>query len=79
MNLPVIAPNDASRREVIGNGGIFTDVNNPESYFLDIEKALKIDWHNKPRIQAEKFSWETHLRTLDTLFHSVSAHPRHKS
>lgn len=56
--LPVVAPNDLSRREIIGNAGIFADTSNPEVYAKAINEALKKIWKDLPRKQAEKFSWD---------------------
>jgi glycosyltransferase involved in cell wall biosynthesis len=56
--LPVVAPNDRSRKEIVGNGGILVDVDNAEKYAQALEKALSENWGEKPRIQARKFSWE---------------------
>ena len=57
-NLAVVASDDLSRREIIGNAGIFTHVFNPEQYANSLLKALTHDWKDIPRKQAEKFSWE---------------------
>lgn len=56
--LPVVAPDDLSRREIIGDGGFFTNVDEPKVYAKVIDQCLKQDWGTKPRKQAEKFSWE---------------------
>lgn len=56
--LGVVAPNDSSRREVVGDAGLFTDVSSPAVYAEAIGKALRVDWSKKARAQAEKFSWE---------------------
>lgn len=56
--LGVVAPNDSSRREIIGDGGLFTDVSNSAKYAEVIEQALDLDWAKKARSQAEKFSWD---------------------
>lgn len=56
--LGVVAPNDASRREIIGNAGLFTNVDNPSEYAKSIDEALSIKWLEKARDQAAKFSWE---------------------
>lgn len=53
--LGVVAPNDDSRREIIGNGGLLTD---EENYAATLQKALNIEWKDKARAQAEKFSWD---------------------
>lgn len=57
--LPVVTRDDYSRREIVGSGGIY--VKNPENihdYSQALTKALKKDWKNIPRLQAEKFSWD---------------------
>lgn len=56
--LGVVAPDDPPRREIIEEAGIFVDVDNPEKYATAINAALKKDWVEKPRQQAEKFSWD---------------------
>lgn len=57
-NLPVVAPNDLSRREIIGEGGVLTTVSDPEQFAGALNFALGTDWGDKPRNQAKKFSWE---------------------
>lgn len=57
-NLPVVAANDRSRRYIIGSAGIVCDVENLEEYSKALKKAAELDFGNKPRKQAEKFSWE---------------------
>jgi len=54
--LGVVAPDDSSRREIVGSGGLFTDEKN---YAETLKKALCIKWRDKARTQAQKFSWET--------------------
>lgn len=54
----VVAPEDGSRREIVGEGGILTNVEDITNYAQVLEKALKIDWSKKARLQAEKFSWD---------------------
>lgn len=56
--LGVVAPDDLSRREIIGNAGLLVDVKDPQKYAEAIKRALKINWSKKARIQAEKFSWD---------------------
>ena len=59
-NLPCVATNDASRREIIGKAGVFVD--NPDDskeYGLAISTALKKNWHDLPRTQASSYSWQT--------------------
>ncbi len=54
----VVAPDDSSRREIVGKGGLFTDADDPSAYGAAVKKALRIDWKKLARAQAEKFSWE---------------------
>lgn len=54
----VVAPDDSTRREIVGEGGLLTNVDDPAAYGKTIEEALKTDWSNKSRSQAEKFSWD---------------------
>lgn len=56
--LGVVAPNDRTRKEIIGDAGILVDVENQEKYAEAIRQALDMKWGTKPRQQAEKFSWE---------------------
>lgn len=56
--LGVVAPDDESRREIVGDGGLFVNVDSPVAYAATIQKALDIDWSKKAKAQAEKFSWE---------------------
>ena len=54
---PVVAPDDAMRRTIIGEAGIVCDVENPEHYAQALKTALVTDWQQKPLAQASKFSW----------------------
>ena len=54
--LPVVATDDENRREIIGGAGIFINPENLEEYAQALEKALEIDFGNKPCQQAQKFS-----------------------
>lgn len=56
--LGIVAPDDLSRREIIGEAGLFVDVTNPTLYSETLRKSLNINWEKKARIQAEKFSWD---------------------
>ncbi len=72
-NLPIVAPLDPVRKEIIGDGGLLTDVQDPSAYAATIEKALKRNWGNHPRRQAEKFSWDKVAGQYDRLFRSFKA------
>lgn len=56
--LGIVAPNDLSRQEIIGEAGILVDTEDSAAYVNAIENALNIDWKKRSREQAEKFSWE---------------------
>ncbi|MCL5409239.1 MAG: glycosyltransferase [Patescibacteria group bacterium] len=70
-NLPVVAPDDSPRREIIGTGGIFTNVYDTPIYAQSIERALKQNWQHKPHTQSLKFDWskigEQYQQLLDSL------------
>jgi len=54
---PVVGTDDAVRREVIGGAGLCCDVENIETYAGALERALTADWGDRPRRQAERFSF----------------------
>ena len=56
-NLPVVATNDASREEIIGNAGILTDPTNQNQYAKDLTIASQTNYRNIPYDQSLKFSW----------------------
>lgn len=56
--LGVVAPDDSQRREIIGNAGIFVEVESPQKYAEAINEALNTDFAKLARKQAEKFSWD---------------------
>ncbi len=70
-NLPVVATDDELRREVVGSAGILIDPVNLDSYARALRKALNTKWGNKPRIQAEKFSWEKVVKKYENLFEEL--------
>lgn len=57
-NIPIVAPDDINRREIIGDAGLFYESGNSKDYAITLKKALQINWGDKPRKQAEKFSWK---------------------
>lgn len=56
--LPIVANDDPIRREIVGEAGIFVEPTNTGNYAKALEKALKTNWGDLPRKQAEKFSWD---------------------
>ncbi|HEY5600935.1 MAG TPA: glycosyltransferase family 4 protein [Patescibacteria group bacterium] len=57
-NLPVVVNDDPARKEIIGEGGLVVNVEDIDSYAGSLKQSLQTNWGNKPRIQAEKFSWD---------------------
>jgi glycosyltransferase involved in cell wall biosynthesis len=58
MNKPIVAPNDLSRQEIVGDAGFLCDVTNPIEYAENLICALNMDWKDIPRNRAVlKFSW----------------------
>lgn len=57
-NIPVVATDDEVRKEIIGDAGLFVNPENINEYSAKLQKALEINWGNKPRIQAKKYSWD---------------------
>lgn len=69
--LPVIATDDPIRREIVGGAGLFVNPNNSDEYALILEKALNTKWGSKPRLQAEKFSWDEIALKYKNLFEEL--------
>ena len=69
--LAVVAPDDSSRREIVGEAGIFVDVTDSEKYAESLEKCLNTDWHDKLQKQAEKFSWNKIAKKYKYLFEKL--------
>jgi len=69
--LPVVATDDELRREIVGDAGILVDPTDIDSYAKALEEVLEIDWENKPRTQAEKFSWEKVVEKYENLFEEL--------
>lgn len=67
-NVPVVANDDPIRREIVGDAGILVDPTNIDAYTDALEKALNTKWVNRPREQAEKFSWDKIAKQYEQLF-----------
>ncbi|MEK7090994.1 MAG: glycosyltransferase family 4 protein [Patescibacteria group bacterium] len=68
--LAVVATDDPIRREIVGEAGLFVDPTNATAYAQALKKALHISWGDKPRRQAEKFSWDKIAKLYDLCFHN---------
>lgn len=72
-NLPVVTIDDPIRREIVGDAGIFVkEPVSADKLTAAIEFALKAAWGDKPRKQAEKFSWNLVVKEYDKLFRSLT-------
>lgn len=56
--LPVVVNNEEHLRFVVGKAGLWVDTADETAYSQALRKASKMDFGDKPRKQAEKFSWE---------------------
>ncbi len=70
--LPVVAPNDEQRKEIVGNAGILVDPTDTNAYAQALKMALKIDWGSKPRKQAQKFSWDKIVKKYEEIFEELT-------
>ncbi len=70
--LPVVATDDPIRREIVGEAGLYVDPNNTIDYASTLEKALNTKWGDKPRKQAENFSWDDVATKYHNLFQELS-------
>ncbi len=70
--LACVGTDDKSRREIIGAAGVFVkDPNDVAEYTKALETALKINWKDLPKKQAEKYSWETIAKKYENAFASL--------
>lgn len=69
--LPVVAPNDPPRREIIGDAGVLTDVWDSQKYAQVLQECAGKKWADLPRIQAEKFSWDNVAKEYEKLLENI--------
>ena len=62
--LPCVAPDDAVRREVIGEAGTFCAVADPDAYAGALAETLRRPWGDLPRRRAERFPFAATARGL---------------
>ncbi|OGM20585.1 hypothetical protein A2955_02390 [Candidatus Woesebacteria bacterium RIFCSPLOWO2_01_FULL_37_19] len=70
-NIPVVVNDDPIRREIVGDAGTLVNPVNESKYAEVMNDALKIKWGNKPRSQAEKFSWDKISESYEELFNGL--------
>lgn len=56
--LPVVATDDETRHEIIGEAGLFVNPADIDIYSTALSQALETDFNGNPRRQAEQFSWD---------------------
>lgn len=69
--LGVVAPNDSSRSEIIGEAGILVDTSNYKKYAQSIEQALSLNWKVRAINQAKKYSWENIAKKYEQAFSNL--------
>lgn len=69
--LACVATDDETRREVIGNAGMFCDVENITEYANTIKQALEKNWGNRPVEQAMKFDYSVIGKRYYELIESI--------
>ncbi len=70
-NKPVVANSDPIRREIVGEGGLLCNPLDIEKYSSELNNALKTNFGNKPREQAERFDWSNIVAQYNKLFNSI--------
>lgn len=71
--LPCVATDDASRREIVGEAGVFVKKpDNEKEYSQVISQALKKKWGQASLKQAQKFSWDKVSGKYLSLFKTLS-------
>lgn len=72
-NLPIVCANDEQRREIVGSAGILVDhAKEPGDIAYALDEALKRNWDDKPRKQAQKFSWDEIAQRYEKLMLEVT-------
>lgn len=71
-NKPIVATDDESRREIIGDAGVFCNPENVEEYAEAIKTALKTTFKNKPFEQAKRFDWKLISEKYSAVFLDVN-------
>lgn len=71
-NKPIVATDDESRREIIGDAGVFCNPEEVEAYAEAIKTALKTTFKNKPYEQAKRFDWKLISEKYATVFQGLN-------
>ena len=71
-NTPCVAPDDAVRREVIGEGGFYFPQRDPRAYSEALELAAAETWGDRPRRRAEQFPFSRTADAYANLFQELA-------
>ena len=71
--VPVVAPDDAVRREVIGEAGVLCDVTYPDAYVRALRTALAHRVEPAARQRAESFPIAATVKAYADLFATLAA------
>ena len=69
--LPVVAPDDHNRREIIGDAGVFVNPVNSEEYAKGLQLALIKNFEDKPLRQAEKCAWGKIVKQYEEILKAI--------
>lgn len=72
-NKPVVTTDDETRREIIGDAGILTDVENPALYSKALLECFERDWKNVPLDRAINcFNWDKISKEYESLINDIT-------
>ncbi len=77
-NLPVVAPDDFARQEIVGGAGILTNVDDPVIFAGALRSAVDKQWGNLPLRQAAKFSWDKIAAEYASCFENLLENSKRK-
>lgn len=69
--LPAVVTDDPIRQEIMGPAGILVNPEDTDAYAKALGDALRKNWDNLPRTQAEKFSWDEIAKKYEELIVSI--------
>lgn len=69
--LPVVANRDPIRQEIVRDAGLLVNPEEVTDYTETINKALRVNWGDKPRKQGEKFNWDGVVKQYQNLLNKL--------
>lgn len=70
-NKPVIIANDPIRKEIVGDGGLYFKANDIDDYTKVLREGLNNNFADRPRKQADKFSWDKIVVQYEKVFRKI--------